>query len=237
MMVKNFLIKAGMNLDDPRKQVFFNDRNGILLVRATSNELDLIESLLINIKSNPSQSSLTADKGSEVKFLGLTLVDPTVKLMKQYGLPKDSRLPLIIEVNDPSFFPEGMKPSKGCAFWIVENPANGFLFLNEKTPDYRPKNIKELAEAIVACTVSPEEYQKIYDRMAVAARASVSNFKDNPKEQERILKIAESKVPAEEVGKYICRVVYNYPNNAGTMTTWIRMTRADLDQVRELAKK
>jgi hypothetical protein len=90
--------------------------------------------------------------------------------------------------------------------------------------------------AIVACTVTPKEYQEIYDHTKKAAREYAEKMKDRPAERQRALEIADMKLADEEIGKYICRVVYNYPERKGTMTTQIYMTKADLDQLRELLK-
>jgi hypothetical protein len=65
--------------------------------------------------------------GRGVKFLGMTLVDPTQELMKQYGLPEEYPGPIIVRVQDPSFFPKGTAPQEGCSFWIVEHPAKAFF--------------------------------------------------------------------------------------------------------------
>jgi hypothetical protein len=175
--------------------------------------------------------------GDAVNSLGMTLVDPTEELMKVYGLPTNSPGPIMVQVRDQSFFPNGYAPTAGCAFWIVEPPAKGFLFNKEKYPSYYPKTVRELAEAILSCTATPEEYQKICSQTAQAAREYAETLTNNPAERERWLKNADRKMLADDVGKYICRVVYNYPGQRGTMTTYIRMTKADLDQIREFTKK
>jgi hypothetical protein len=175
--------------------------------------------------------------GHGVNWLGMTLVNPTEDLMKKYGVPPDYPGPIMVQVQDHSFFPNGYAPTVGCAFWIVEKPAKGFLFNKEKSPSYYPKTIRELAEALLSCTATPEEYQKKFNQTAQAAREYAETLKDNPAERERILKIADWKMPEDDIGKYICRVVYNYPGTNGTMTTCVRMTKADLDQIREFIKK
>lgn len=174
--------------------------------------------------------------GQGVNWLGMTLVDPTEELMKEYGVPADYPGPIIVKVEDGSFFPNNMAPTVGCAFWIVEHPAKGFFFNNEESPSYRPKTVRELAKAILSCTVTPEEYQKIYNQTAQAAREHADTVKDIPAERERMLRVADAKIPEDEVGKYICRVVYHYAGKRGTMTTYIRMTKADLDKLREFLK-
>jgi hypothetical protein len=175
--------------------------------------------------------------GDGMNWLGMTLVDPTEELMKMYGMTPQYTGPIMVQVRDQSFFPNGCAPTAGCAFWIVENPAKAFFFNKEKSPSYYPKTVRELAEAILSCTVTPEEYQKIYSQTAQAAREEAETLKDNPVERERMLKIADIQVPDDDVGKYICRVVYNYPGTNGTMTAYIRMTKADLNQIREFIKK
>jgi len=171
-----------------------------------------------------------------VKLLGMLLVDPTPQEMKQYQL--ESPLPLVVQVEDPAFFSKATAPNEGCAFWIVEPPANGFLFNHENNAGRRcPTTVRQLVQAIVACTATPAEYQKLCERAAQAARECAETLKDKPEEQERWLKIANLKIPPEAVGKYICRVVYNYPGQRGTMTTDIRMAKDDLEHLRALLKK
>ena len=176
------------------------------------------------------------EKGHEIILLGMTLIDSTEELMRDYGLPLEHPRPIVVKIQDRSFFASGMEPTQRCAFRIVENPANGFLFNKEKSTSHHPESVRELADAIVASTVTPEEYQKIFDRTAQAARDRAETMKDKPAERERLLRIADSKIAEDEVGKYICRVVYNYPGHKGTMTTCIRMTKADLDKLREFLK-
>lgn len=171
-----------------------------------------------------------------VKLLGMILVDPTSEEMKQYQI--ESSLPLVLKVEDPSFFPRGMAPTQGCAFWIVEPPANGFLFNHEKNAGRRgPKTVRQLVEAILACVATPQEYQKLWDQSCRASREQAEKFRDKPQERERWMKIASSKMPPEEAGKYICRVVYNLPGQRGTTTTAMCMNKQDLEQLRGLLKK
>jgi hypothetical protein len=171
-----------------------------------------------------------------VKMLGMTLVDPTPQDVKQYQL--DSALPMIVQVEDPAFFPRGTAPTKGCAFWIVEPPANGFLFNQQNNAGRRfPKTVRELVEAILACTATPAEYHKLFERTVQAARQHAETLKEQPDERERWVRIANSKIPPEEAGKYICRVVYNYPGQRGTMTTSIIMAKDDLHKLRALLRK
>ena len=173
-----------------------------------------------------------------VTWLGMTLVDPTEQLMKQYELPKEYPGPIIAQVQDPSHFPAGMAPSAGCAFWIVEHPAHAFLFNKERSPSHWPMTVRQLAQAILSCTVTPEEHQKLINQTAQECREHAEALKENPAERDRLLEIAERvKMPKEDVGLYICRVVYHYPKDRGTMTTYIRMSKEELDQLRELLKK
>ena len=209
----------------------------------TANEAETLAKLKAEraaLEKRLAEISAQIDKiqvGQGVNWFGMTLVDPTQALMKEYGLSADYPGPVIVQVRDGSFFPSGMEPTPGCAFWIVEHPAKGFFFNQEKSSSYSPKTVRELAEALVACTVAPEEYQKIWDQTTRAAREHAGTLKDKPDERERLLKFADSKMAEEEVGKYICRVVYNYPKQRGTMTTYIHMKKADLDQLREFLKK
>lgn len=171
-----------------------------------------------------------------VKLLGMILVDPTSQEMKRYQI--ESSLPLVVKVEDASFFPSGRAPTQGCTFWIIEPPANGFLFNHEKNAGRRgPKTVRQLVEAILACVATPQEYQKLWDQSCQASRERAEKLRDKPQERERWLKIANSKMPPEEAGKYICRVVYNLPSRRGTMTTVICMNKQDVEQLRGLLQK
>jgi hypothetical protein len=188
---------------------------------------------------NAQLDKLVFAKGLTV--LGLTVVDPTDELMKQYELPEKYPGPIIVNVDKASsLFPSGMAPFEGCAFWLVEHPAKAFFFNREKSPARFPRTVRQLIEAIVACTVTPAEYEKIYDDTRKACRERADALQDKPAERERLLKAAEAKMQAENVGKYICRVVYHYPKTSGksgTMTTYIRMTKEEFEQVQGLLQK
>jgi type II secretory pathway component GspD/PulD (secretin) len=57
--VRQFFITMGVNLDPLLgKSVFFNDRKGILWVRATSEELDLIEQIIRVLNVAPPQINI-----------------------------------------------------------------------------------------------------------------------------------------------------------------------------------
>lgn len=177
-----------------------------------------------------------------LNWLGMTLVDSTDELMKKYGLLAEYPGPIIVKVHNDSAFQDGCAPTAGCAFWIVEHPVRGFLLNQEnkeKAPSYGPRNVRELAQSLLLCTVTPEEYQAICNQTSQQAREYAETLNDKPTERERWLKIAEAKMPQEDVGKYICRVVYHYSETKkrGTMTTHIRMTKADLDQLRKFLKE
>jgi len=67
--VKGFFLVAGVNLEDPGKAVFFNDRLGMLMVRATMEELDIIEEAIQVLNMAPPQIQL------EAKFVEITQDD------------------------------------------------------------------------------------------------------------------------------------------------------------------
>jgi type II secretory pathway component GspD/PulD (secretin) len=56
---RNFFAAAGVLLDPP-KQLFYNDRTGILMVRATLADLDIIEQAIQVLNTPPSQISIKA---------------------------------------------------------------------------------------------------------------------------------------------------------------------------------
>ena len=171
-----------------------------------------------------------------VSCLGLILVERTEALMKEYRVPENSG-PIILAVRDGSYFMDGTAPTPGCAFWIVEHPGRMYFFNHETSPSRMPRNIRELAQAILVYTITPEEHQKLLDESARECRKHAEALNDRPDEQKRLRKIADSLVmPKGDVGKHICRVVYNYPGTQGTMTTYLRLTQSDLEQLRRLAK-
>jgi hypothetical protein len=43
-------------------------------------------------------------------------------------------------------------------------------------------------------------------------------------------------MPEGDEGKYICRVVYNFPNGSGRMSTYMRLTEGDLHRLRKQLK-
>jgi general secretion pathway protein D len=57
--VKAFFVAAGVNLDPP-KAVFFNDRKGILFVRATLQDLDIIEAAIQTLNVTPPEVNIKA---------------------------------------------------------------------------------------------------------------------------------------------------------------------------------
>jgi general secretion pathway protein D len=57
--VKAFFVAAGVNLDPP-KAVFFNDRKGILFVRASLQDLDIIEAAIQTLNITPPQVNIKA---------------------------------------------------------------------------------------------------------------------------------------------------------------------------------
>jgi len=67
--VKAFFTVAGVNLDEPDKAVFFNDRLGMLMVRATMEELDIIEQAIQVLNMAPPQVQI------EAKFAEVTQDD------------------------------------------------------------------------------------------------------------------------------------------------------------------
>jgi serine/threonine protein kinase len=183
-----------------------------------------------------------------VECLGMTLVNSTAQLRKQYQLPEtdEYRGPIILQVPDVSVFQFAPKP--GCTFWIIEHPAYGSMpGAQDKFPSRRPKTVRELIEAILSCTVAPEEYKLL----SAKARLKITGMRDvittiqtpnglasfrggesnSPGERERL------KLPRGDEGKYVCRVVYNTQTAQETMTTYMWLTKEDMDQLRELLKK
>ncbi len=59
-VVQNFFLTAGVSLADPGKAVFYNDKLGMLMVRATLADLDLIEKAMQILNMAPPQLTIRA---------------------------------------------------------------------------------------------------------------------------------------------------------------------------------
>ena len=68
-MVKAYFTAAGVNLSDPGKSVFFNDRTGLLMVRASLTDLEVIASAIEMLNQAPPQLTI------ESKFAEMTQSD------------------------------------------------------------------------------------------------------------------------------------------------------------------
>lgn len=68
-MVRTYFTTAGVNLSDPNKSVFFNDRTGLLMVHATLQDLDIIQEAIETLDQAPPQVSI------EAKFAELSQED------------------------------------------------------------------------------------------------------------------------------------------------------------------
>lgn len=177
--------------------------------------------------------------GSGVQCLGMTLVESTKELRTQHGLFEKFPGPIVSQIQDGSFFLANTAPGVGCSFWLVEHPEHSFFPKQEcsPAPTYYPKTIRQFIRAVVDSAISPEEYQAMYDRYNAKPLERAEKFQDQPEVRERLLKAAAAKMPAEDVGKSICRVVFHFPQRGGTMTTHLRLNKEDLDQLRSFLKK
>ena len=68
-VVRNFFFAAGVDLTQPNKAIFFNDRSGQLMVRATMSDLDIIEQAIQVLNVAPPQLTI------EAKFAEVTQDD------------------------------------------------------------------------------------------------------------------------------------------------------------------
>ncbi|MDF7826419.1 protein kinase [Pontiellaceae bacterium B12227] len=191
------------------------------------------------LEKQPSEQLPRGDSADiRIQFLGMTVVNPSEELVTKYGLSKSSLPgPVITELTGEAKAYWKHAPHEGCSFWIVENPAHGFMLNEEKSPRHHPYTVRQLVEAIVACSATPEEYQKIRDETNERCRKKAELLKDDPDKRDRLLRISKLEMPEEDRGMYICRVVYNYPNRRGTMTTFIRMAEQDFNRLRKLLQE
>ncbi len=103
----------------------------------------------------------------------------------------------------------------------------------DKFPGQRQLNLR-VADALDAILSSSNNAVQSQTRWTEAIRAMAD---ETPSRREDILKYAFSEPFGDETAKYICRVVYHYPTNAGTMTTHLSLTEKDVDTLRELLKR
>lgn len=68
-IVLQYFLLAGVNLNDPGKHVFFNDRTGLLMVRASAQDLDTIETAVEVLNQAPPEVSI------ETKFASISQED------------------------------------------------------------------------------------------------------------------------------------------------------------------
>jgi len=130
-----------------------------------------------------------------------------------------------------------MAPSAGCSFWIVEHPSRGLGLESDTSPSFRPKTAQEFADAVIACTIAPKDYAALFELRKKMALEQEAKLKDDPAVRSRLKEIAGAKLTPAETGKYVCRLVFNYPDQKGTMTTQIYLSKAELDDIRKLLKK
>lgn len=74
-MLRDYFTAAGVNLTDPGKSVFFNDRLGLVLVRASADDLEIIQQAVASLNRQPPQVTITANliEADEASLRGLTL--------------------------------------------------------------------------------------------------------------------------------------------------------------------
>lgn len=181
--------------------------------------------------------------GQKVKFLGLTIVDPSDELVKLFDLPTDNYPPgpIVVSAESPlPLFPTGQDPFRGCQFWQVTHAQFISTANRAHGAAHFPRSVRQLAAAIIACTASPEEYEVLWQENRLAMRKRAESMEDNPAEQQRLMKRSEAKMASEYAGKYVCRVVFHYPRASGkpgTMTTHMRMTKEQYEEVKALIQE
>ncbi len=186
------------------------------------------------------QAPASAPHVSGARMLGMTLVDPTAELLTKHQLSKQHPGPIIIAVDSPAFFPSNQAPHAGCSIWIVEAVAYGMIPTDEARqkghPSRFPRTVQEMAAALVDCSLSPAGSEKIWTESRERQRQE-ANAATDVTEKARLTQLANQPMPANERGKYMCRIVYNYPAGKGTMTTYVHFSESDMKSIRALAKK
>jgi hypothetical protein len=95
--------------------------------------------------------------------------------------------------------------------------------------------LKEMAAALVDCSSSPAASEKIWTEPRERSRKAAETATD-PTDKARMTQWANQTQPANEHGQYTCRIVYNYPAEKGTMTTYVHFSESEMKAIRALAK-
>lgn len=168
-------------------------------------------------------------------LLGMELSDPTPELMEEFGLSPLYPGPIILSVKNSSYFPSGAVPPRGSSFWIVESPARGFRGRLENvstTQRSQPRYLKEFAKAVLSSVATPLQYLNWDKEIRKQFRERAEKIKDDQLERNKLLAIADKPIDPSKKDKYVVRVVYNFPERSGTMTTEILLEKKDLDELK-----
>jgi hypothetical protein len=189
---------------------------------------------------DPAKAQASAAHENDAHMLGLTLVNPSDTLMAKHQLSKQYPGPIIVSVENSTSFAEGQAPYVGCSIWVVEAVAYGMIPTEEARqkglPSRFPRTVKEMAAALVDCSSSPADAEKLWADSRERDRQAAKTAPDAT-EKARLSKLANQAMPANQRGKYTCRIVYNYPAGKGTMTTYVQFSESDMKSIRALSKK
>jgi hypothetical protein len=167
--------------------------------------------------------------------IGLSLIDPSPERLKRYHLSETYPGPIVVGGDAKSYFARGDQPNIGCSIWIIESPAYGILpqeSMKKAYPSKQPHTIKEMASAILECAASPSEVEAMQSELRELIMKRLGP--GAPTADKMKARLETAKGVSAPIRKS-CRLVYNYPDGRGTMTTVFALDERDLNELQRIA--
>ena len=165
----------------------------------------------------------------------MTIVDPSKELLRQYGLSEQYPGPVIVQQMDrsPYWASLGSLPAK-VRVLDRGKPGSRVLFQPGTFAELYPKDRPGTRQGDLGLRSESRGVPEDLGRHASEVPRTRGENERQSEAAQQLLQAAEASMPKEDVGKHICRVVSHFPKGAGTMTTYIRLGKEDLEQLREL---
>ena len=97
--VRQLLLQLGVNMDAPNKAVFYNDLTGILMVRATPEELELVQAAIETLGGKPLRSGASVSSPDTAPAVGSTGAASIVEPQSNLAGNQPSTVSVIGKVN------------------------------------------------------------------------------------------------------------------------------------------